>query len=205
MRLLVDKRRTRRTPIGFLGMIVLVTLVEGGFAGRHDRLATTWSDDWRETGRSAVRKSHGRDLLCFGDSQVKSGVVPSVLESRTGRRAYNLAVGAGSPIGSYFLFRRALDAGARPEAVVLDAIPHILSDADGWYHRRLWPEMLGLRDLLDLAWTSRDPELFAALLGARFVPSYRGRFEARTRIRAAFRGGMRRSGWPSWHASGTAV
>ena len=34
-------------------------------------------------------------VICFGDSLVKLGIVPAVIEGRLGRRAYNLSACAG--------------------------------------------------------------------------------------------------------------
>jgi len=69
-------------------------------------------------GRRTRRVAH--DVLCFGDSQMKFGIAPHVVAARTGRPAYNLAIVGGQPPASYFLLRRALEAGARPSAVLFD-------------------------------------------------------------------------------------
>src|SRR5262249_14919578 len=87
-------RRNSRAglPGGLLGMIALVVAVEGfvvsdplRFVGNPDRLG------WRTTRRVAAGGEARRsEVLCFGDSLVKHGVYPTVVESVLGRRAFNL-------------------------------------------------------------------------------------------------------------------
>ncbi len=78
--------------------------------------------DWRRAGPAAKgRAATGAEVLCFGDSQVKTGIAAVALEARLDRPVYNLGMMAATPAGSYFVFKRALDAGARPRAIVLDA------------------------------------------------------------------------------------
>src|SRR3954447_9395190 len=79
-----------RVPWGFLGMLGLMALVELALA-RHG-LAPS---NWRASGRAASGKAVGCEVLCFGDSQVKLGLLPRVIEQRLGRPAYNLAIVGG--------------------------------------------------------------------------------------------------------------
>src|SRR4051812_42261979 len=119
----VVPRRGAR-PWGTMGMIVVVATVELLVHRVEDRHFTTNAAlSWAYGGRAADRKAAGRDVLCFGDSMVKFGVAPRVLEDRLGTKAYNLALYAGSPTASYFLLRRALEAGARPSAILVDFQP----------------------------------------------------------------------------------
>ncbi len=55
-------------------------------------------------------------------------------------------------------------------------------------HQRCWPELLNIRDSLDLAWSARDAGFFAETMHARAFPSYRSRFEVRARTLALFQG-----------------
>ena len=79
--------------------------------------------DWAYGGRAASRRAPDAEILCFGDSMIKFGMAPRVLEDRLGRRAFNLALYAGSPTASYFLLRRPLESGAKPAAVLVDFQP----------------------------------------------------------------------------------
>lgn len=179
---------SRRLPVGLLGALTLVVLFELTVASR-DRHATDAAICWRETARDAVRAAPGRDLLLFGDSLVKFGVLPRVLEATDAPRGYNLALHAGPIPASYFLLRRAFEAGARPRAVVLDAMPHQLAtDPNDPTLARGWAELASLRDLVDLSWSLRDLDFFSRGLIGRILPSARARFELRANFLARLEG-----------------
>ena len=176
-------------PRGFLCMLGLVSCIELFVAlnGRHFKtdIATSWS----ATSHDAIHEAKECEVLCFGDSLVKFGVLPRVVEAWSGRRTFNLALLNGPPSASYYLLRRALWAGARPKAVVIDIMPHQL--ARGPRHEefaRAWPELLSIPDCLDLAWATRDPDLLASTIMATLFPSIRARREIRACIHAAMVG-----------------
>jgi hypothetical protein len=187
MRVVLKLLADGRVPRGLLGMAALVVLVES-FINRHDRdfrSAMQW--DWRLTGQAARGEAARCGILCFGDSMVKEGVAPRVLEERLGRPAYNLALGAGMTPAAYFLLRRALAAGARPAAIVLDCEPHLL--ALGYRSNDdQWPELIDARECLDQAWAARDAGFFARVMLARLFASIRDREQVRAHVRSAFRG-----------------
>jgi hypothetical protein len=60
---------------------------------------------------------------------------------------------------------------------------------------RLWPELLGLPELAELAWSARDPEFFGSAALGRLVPSVRLRFEVREALMAAMRGEYASARW----------
>lgn len=178
----------KRLPAGLLGALALIVLFELTVASR-DRHATDAALCWRETARAARDDAPGCDLLLFGDSLVKFGVLPRVLEAGGAPRAYNLALHAGPIPASYFLLRRALDAGARPRAVVLDAMTHQLSaDPNDPTLARGWTEMASPRDLADLAWSLRDPDFFTRGLLGQMVPAIQARHELRAGFLARLEG-----------------
>jgi hypothetical protein len=190
----MSQARGARWPGGLIGLVGLVLIVDGLLARFEDPFFTTvWATDWRLTARAAGREALGREVLCFGDSLVKFGVLPRVIEARAGRSAYSLAINAAPTPTSYFLLRRALEAGARPRAVVVDFFPLLIAD-DPWKGLRNYPELISTRDGLDLACTAGDPGLFAALTLGRLLPSVRARFEIRASLLAALRGGF--ASWP---------
>jgi hypothetical protein len=172
-------------------MLGLVLAFELAVAAR-DRHATDAAMSWRETARAAAARAPGSDALLFGDSLVKFGLLPRVVAASGGPRSYNLALHAGPIPASYFLLRRALDAGARPRAVVLDAMTHQLAaiPTDPALARG-WAELLSVRDLADLSWSLRDAAFLGRTLVAKLVPSARARHELRSgaRDRLAGRGG----------------
>ncbi len=189
----VPVRRRRTLPGGLLGMIVLVAVLELTLARAEPRFTTIWADAWKFSGWAAARKAPLCQILCFGDSLVKHGVVPRIIEERTGRRCYNLAAFMGVAPSSYYLLKQALDSGARPEAVLIDGE---LLDGHPLGVRRLWPEMISLCDTWELTRTAKLPRLFPELAVARFLPSARLRFELRDELMAAL-GGLDPETWTS--------
>ena len=132
-------------------------------------------------------------MLCFGDSLVKFGVLPKVIEAKTGLRTFNLAINAGTMPSAYFMLRRVLDSGARPKAIVADFCPLMIPEK----HKeeiRLYSE-LAADECLDLAWTARDSGFLSAVLLGKLLPSYKCRFEIRESVKAAL-DGRRASPWP---------
>jgi hypothetical protein len=110
-----------------------------------------------------------------------------VLEKRLGRRAVNAACEGGIAPLTYFLLKRALDAGARPTALLLDAFPTQLQ-ADPHMAERLLAEALEPGECLDLAWTARDLALLSRLMASRLIPSVASRLEIRGRVASALAG-----------------
>jgi hypothetical protein len=176
-----------RIPWGLVGMVGLVVAIEAALERRAGEFSGSGSWSWRVSGREAARQARDADILCCGDSLVKLGVVPQVIEERLGLRTYNLSACAAQAPTSYFLLRRALEAGARPAALLVDYKPDLLLGGPQ-FNLRQWQEMIGVGEGLELAWNARDAGFFAAALLGRILPSYRARFEIRARILAALRG-----------------
>ena len=177
----------RRLPLGLAGMLVLVWVVEGFVARSGGELTDLTSLTWRVSAGEACRNQGFPGILCFGDSQVKMGVLPTVIEDRTGLPARNLAVLAGQASSSYVLLRRAIDSGARPGAVIVNFHNDFLSAAPQT-NAPHWPELLGLRDAADLVLTSRDPLLLGRLGGSWLLPTLKARLAVRAAIRSALNG-----------------
>ena len=176
-------------PLGLLGMLALAAAIERYEVRAEPGFLSVHGASWRVAGREGIRAARRCAVLCFGDSLVKLGVLPRVLEARSGRPAYNLAVLNGPAPASFFLLRRALAAGARPEAIVVDFAEGILADGPSSPTRPYpWADLLDLGEALELAWTARDPDLLARTLVGRLLPSVRGRREVRARVRGALRG-----------------
>lgn len=174
-------------PWGFLGMLALVWVGEGAVARFGGDFLPMLSCCWRDAARAATHEAVGSEVLCLGDSQVKLGVLPRAVEAETGRSVYNLAVHRGSPASSYFLLRRALDAGARPRAAVVDFSPGLLATPLR-YNAPLWPHLAGPRDLFNLFIHSRDPHLAAQILAGWLLPSVEARDGIRDAVVASLRG-----------------
>jgi hypothetical protein len=168
-------------------MLAVVAVVEGLVAGRAIELTTpgTWS--WRLSERAARHEATACDVLCLGDSLMKQGLLPPVVVARTGRPIYNLSVVAAQPPAAYYLLRHALDAGARPGAILVDFSPDLLAGGPE-YSLRNWPEILSWAEAIEMSTLAARPRLFLDLALRRFLPSYHARFEIRDAVLKAFRG-----------------
>lgn len=178
-------RRRRRVPTGLIGMLALVWAVEGHLDRHGPDFTTVWASAWNRSGKAARREAPKCEVLCFGDSLLKHGVIPKVLEERLGRRVYNLAVFNGQAPTSYFLFRRALEAGARPSVVLIDG--EVL-ETDPRTHARLWADLATPGEILELARSARDAGFFASVVLAKLVPSIKDRYELRADVLANLHG-----------------
>lgn len=184
----VGPARARRLPAGCLGALVLVLIAEGWIA-RHPTLGLT-AIQWEYRQSRAIAGGDVNDcpILTFGDSMMKLGLAPAELKAATGRRAYNFAMTAAQPPAAYYLLRRALRAGARPEAVVLECFPNLLANDPG-YNLDHWPLLLDDGELVDLAEAAGRRGDAGPLLARRWLPSVLGAFAIRRRIAAAITGG----------------
>jgi len=188
-RAIMDGAKRGGWPLGLFGMLALIGAAELAVSRWMDLVAPPLVMDWRATRRAAAREAVGCDVLCFGSSMVKNGVLPAVIEAGSGRRGYNLALPGGPPASAYFLLRRALDHGARPSAVVVD-----------FHHQRLpvdpcaaenvaaWAQLLGPVEAFELTRRQRDPGDFPRLLVACLVPTVRVRLEIRAAVLGALGG-----------------
>ncbi|MBV8266688.1 MAG: hypothetical protein JO252_10215 [Planctomycetaceae bacterium] len=178
-----------RAPWGLLGMLALVAAVELFWVRDNLGITSDQALSWKYAGRRAERRARGCGVLCCGDSLVKMGVMPRILGRELGCRAFNLALYNGPAPASYFLLRRAVRAGARPSAVVVDFVAGILAEGPRSKARPYdWPDLLSPGEALDLAWSARDADLFARVLVGEVFPSVRRRFEVRGLLMAALEG-----------------
>lgn len=177
----------RRLPWGLLGMLALVACVERTISRRLPSVTTHVASCWSFAGKAAGTSAKDCEVLGFGDSLVKYGFQPTVIEARTGRSAFNLAVYNGPPSHDYLMLRRVLDAGGKPAALVV-CFQVVHKGSGPRFHARHFAETITPREALDLCWTSRDPGLFAWLLLGHALPSVRTRFEVRENLMTALNG-----------------
>jgi hypothetical protein len=168
-------------PAGFIGALALILVLDGIVARisigltQPSRLASSW-----EAALQASRKPEARaQILCFGDSLIKLGIVPRILEARLGQSAYNFAVLGGQPPTSDVLLRRILDQRQSPRAVVVNFSPLLLG-LDPRVNVAWWAGLIPASDRIELAVRSRDPRLALALVlhGTIASLSSRGGFRA---------------------------
>jgi hypothetical protein len=180
-------RRLGRWPWGLVGMVALIWAMESSVA-RHrfdflDLTTVTWAMSSQAVGRESVKS----EVLCFGDSLLKFGLYPAVIERRLNKSSYNLAANGSPSPATFFLLRRALAAGATPSAVLVDFDPNSLSNPSArppeW-----WAELVSPRDCVELAWATKDVDFLARTLLARYLPSERYRLQIRAAVLGALRG-----------------
>jgi hypothetical protein len=176
----------RSLPLGFCGMLAIVAGLEGFVAAHFNDFTDGPAADWRRTSRAASSEALDAEILCFGSSLLKFGLVPELIRERTGLRTFNLSLLGGQSPSSYFLLRRVLEAGARPKLVLLDC--QDMPSKPGFdavrglslsLHMTSWPQLLDMSELVDLSRSARDSSFFGAVLIRELLPSYRGRREIR--------------------------
>lgn len=176
-----------RWPLGLIGMLSLIAAVDSSIARRSRDLTLLDNWEWRLNGQAARRKVAGYGVLAVGSSQIKLGILPRAIEPVVGRRVYNLGMCAGPAPASFFLLKRALDSGARPSAVVVEF--HPMNLWAGYRHTApFWPDLLTVRECLDLSWTARDADFFGRVMLAALLPSVKDRFEIRKCVDSALKG-----------------
>ncbi|CAN5610006.1 hypothetical protein BH23PLA1_BH23PLA1_06770 [soil metagenome] len=174
-----------RRPRGLIGMLILLLVVEV-VIGRFDRyLEGPISYEWRFADRAARSEAHDCEVLCFGDSLIKNGILPRAFEASTGLRGYNLAVGGGQAPANYYLLKHALDSGARPSAIVTNFSPGLLQLGPG-HNRDHWASLTDPFEGIELARMARDPDLLASMTLIHALPSVRYRPAIRDRLGKQF-------------------
>ena len=177
--------RRRPVPWGLLGMLALAWGIESWVAHAPYTDEVGWS--WRSTREVLAGHAIGCEILGLGDSQLKFGLLPRVVEERLGAKVYNLAVVRGQPTLNVHLLRAALAQGVKPRAIVLDAFPPLLS-ASASLNSAEYAELLDVRDILGLTAKAREPFLPVQVLGNWLLPSFVARAEMRGAILAALDG-----------------
>ena len=181
-----QKSALRRMPFGLLGMVIVVITAEASARSNLDQISDWLSFNWRYAAESVAGPAAKADVVLLGDSLIKGGVLPSVIEPRLGTSVYNLSIQGGTAPTSYFLLKRLVESGSRPRLVVVDFHPNLLAVAPR--STETWGDLLTLRESADLLWNSGDLPLFARTSLLRAFPSYRHRSQTRAAILAALRG-----------------
>ena len=183
----LSTERSHRIPFGVVGMIGLIVLIEC-FVGRN------WLDfsdpvslSWRFSAQAARTEAVGNQILCLGDSLVKHGLIPSVIEGESGLRTLNLSAARAPTLMTYFLLRRAIDAGSRPNVIIVNAKPAVLIGGPD-FNARYFQEIMTVREWFELFQITRRSSLMVSMLAGRLLPSLRCRMEIRSNLLAALRG-----------------
>lgn len=170
----------RRWPKAQLGGLAMVALVEAGLA-RSGLGVDPVGLEWRYGDKAARRRASTAQVIGLGDSLIRYGLDPKVLRERLGLEARNLGLSAAPPSATDLVLAHALEAGARPAAILVDISPFLL-DGSATPSDHLRPEVATLADALGLAVADRDASEFALLTLGRLVPSVAGRQRLRERL-----------------------
>ncbi len=193
-------------PCGFAGMVLLVLITECVVSANWLTLSDPVSLSWRFSARAAASEASRCQIVCLGDSLIKHGVLPTVIAARTGCKTVNLSAARAPALWTYFVLRRALDAGAAPAAIVINAKPAVLM-ASPEFNGRYWQEVVTPREYLELSRTAADASFVLSTLVGRLLPSLRSRLELRSIASAAIRGEtdpipmINRVLWRNWTAN----
>jgi hypothetical protein len=166
--------------------LVLAAAVERFEVRRDSALTGLMGACWRSTAAQLKCKVPGPEILCFGDSLVKYGVIPARLEALTGKEAYNLALTAGPAPVTYFLLRRPIERGGRPAVILIDSYEGFLESGTS-VPAFTWADLLTARETAELAWTARDPDVLTRTALSKLLHVLKDRFEVREGIVAALR------------------
>ncbi len=188
-----DALRRRKLPWGLIGMIPLVLAVEA-YVSRHepDLMNDPLILSWQIGRQSATREAKPAEILCMGDSLVRLGLLPKVLEQKLGKSAYNLASPGAPSSANYFLLRHALESGARPKALIVDFHSNVLTNPPR-ATAHFWAEILSLGEAFELCLNARDHRLFLSTAVSLALPSYRRREGIREEVVADLKGEVRAS------------
>lgn len=177
----------KHSPRGLLGALVMIALIECVLEHQWLALDDPVSLSWRLSARAAEREAPGCQVLFMGDSLVKLSMLPQVLETQTGLKAYNLGVARGPSPAAYFLLKRALSAGARPQAIVVDFKPSVMIGSPK-YNVRYWQELLRPRECIEMIPHASGLSLWVNVALGQLLPSYRCRLEIRDIVTATVAG-----------------
>ncbi len=136
-----------------------------------------------------VRAAAGCEVVAFGDSLVKQGVVPPAMEERlgSGRKAYNLAISGTTPLSHYLLLKRllAVPGVPPPKALLVDGE---LLESNPLEASQPWADLLTFREIAGLMRAHGEIAFFSAIAVAEVLPSVRMRKPIQRRLTRAVKG-----------------
>ena len=178
----------RSIPWGVAGMLALVVGIEGFVASHWIALTDPVSLSWRYSTQAAESEARDCQLLCLGDSLVKHGLVPSVIERTSGQKAAEpfrrAGVDASDLLASFAV--PSIPAPGR-RRLIINAKPAVLLGGPE-FNARPWQEVLGLRDAPNCCRITRNAPFVASTLVGRLLPSLRARLEIQSAVMAAIQG-----------------
>lgn len=179
----VRRDRIGRWPAGLIGALGLILAFEGIIAqmpaggGRRSRLDSSWQSALQ----AAEGPEAGSEILCFGDSLIKLGILPRILQARIGRSAYNLAVLGGQPPTTHCLLRRVLERGQTPRALIVHFSPLLLG-MDPSVNLEWWAGELRGQEHIDAILRAGEPGIVLLLILHQTIASLSRRDESRSAL-----------------------
>ena len=169
----MHSRRRYACPLGFISALAMIGAVQCVFGLRHEVRSPSGRVEmsWQAASRAARGPEGNSEVLCFGDSRIKLGILPRVLHARIRVSAYNLGMLGGQAPSTYFLLRQVLERGNRPRAILVDFSESLLTFAPSG-NVACWAGWIGPREGLDLAWQSKDPALAVSTALHSLLPGW---------------------------------
>jgi hypothetical protein len=183
----MERPSRSRWPVGFLGMLAIVAIVESTLSRHPLHFSDTASLSWQLAAEAVPREAKRSEVVVLGDSLVKIGVIPEVVHAVSGRSTYNFAMAQAPAPATYFMLRRLIEAGGRPSSLVVDFKPSVLAGGPR-FSLRHWQSTLDLRESFELARESSSPRMLVEIELGRVLPSYRDRLEIREAVRSSLLG-----------------
>ena len=174
-------------PWGMLWAIAILILVERAVFHHRLDLASRNTIGITHTHQAIYGESRDSSVLAMGDSLVKAGVSPTVIEKRLGRKTFNLAIhGAIAPM-TYYMLEQALSRAPQPSAIIVDFKPSQLTIHPSLVLPGFSSEM-NFGQCVDFARTMKSSSFFAQLLTHKYIPSLKERWGIREYVSSALAG-----------------
>jgi hypothetical protein len=177
--------RAGALPKGLLGAIGLIVVIEYvGLVPLMVRIPDSCdrvTSSWMASNRATLGPEARAEILCFGDSLIKLGILPRVLEDRLGMSAYNLAILGGQAPTSYFLLVQVLEQGHRPRALIVNFSPLLLA-TDPRVNLEWWSRWPTDWERLELWWRAGDPALAGSMAIQALIASWSSRDAVRSAL-----------------------
>ncbi len=185
------ERRLRRflasAPWGILGALAILILVEGAVSQHSLDLASAVTIGYTHSHQAIYTESRDSSVFAMGDSQIKAGISPRVIEKRSGRKTFNLAINGATAPMTYYMFEQAISREPKPSAIIVDFKPTMLTIHPSIVLPGFSSEM-NFGQCVDFARTMKSSSFFAQLLTHKSIRSLKERWGIRQYVSSALAG-----------------
>ncbi len=182
-----QKLALNKLPIALIGSLAIIVLIEGHIARTAHSFASDRLLEWSAFREISTKKASESQILCFGDSHIKVGVLPKIIESRTGLSAYNFALGYGQAPSSYYMLKNAIADGAKPQFALVDFKWTSLKYPPQM-NQSFYPALLSYPDTVELGLKAQDSEFLGQMFLGKILPSFRARNDLRKQVVSSLNG-----------------